>query len=222
MKRHETGKGDLVEASLFQAGCFALSSGFLSAYSGKPWPRTRFEPNNSTSNTYKCKDGEWFYLAATAYDKQWATVAEKVLGRPDLATDPRFVTRKAVEEQGTMEEQVRIMDEIFATKTYAEWAEIMTQNDVAFEKAQHFTEVVQDPQALENEYIFYHDYPNGERMPFAHAPAKIDSCPWPEFQPAKLTGGDTEEILKEAGYSNDEIRTMMDAGDVAGPTITVK
>ncbi|WP_251448776.1 CaiB/BaiF CoA transferase family protein [Vermiculatibacterium agrestimuris] len=222
VRRSTTGKGDLVEASLFQAGCFALSSGFLSAYSGKPWPRTRFEPNNSTSNTYKCKDGEWFYLAATAYDKQWADVATKVLGRPDLATDPRFVTRKAVEEQGAMEEQVRIMDEIFATKTYAEWAKIMTEADIAFEKAQHFTELVEDPQALENEYIFYHAYPNGKKAPFAHAPAAIASCPWPEFQPAKLTGADTEAILKEMGYSDAEIKALMEDGDVAGPTITVK
>lgn len=28
VKRGKTGKGDLVQASLFQAGCFALSSGF--------------------------------------------------------------------------------------------------------------------------------------------------------------------------------------------------
>ncbi len=220
--RAVTGKGDLVEASLFQAGCFALSSGFLSAYSGKPWPRTRFEPNNSTSNTYKCKDGEWFYLAATAYDKQWADVCTKVLGRPDLATDPRFITRKAVEEQGTMEEQVRIMDEIFATKTYNQWAKIMTDADIAFEKAQHFTELVADPQALENEYIFYHEYENGKKAPFAHAPAAIASAPWPAFRPAKLTGGDTEEILSEMGYSDGEIKQLMEGGHVAGPTITVK
>lgn len=221
--RAVTGKGDLVEASLFQAGCFTLSAGFLSAYSGKPWPRTRFEPNNSTSNTYKCKDGEWFYLAATAYDKQWATVAEKVLGRPDLATDPRFVTRKAVEDQGTMEEQVKIMDEIFATKTYAEWAKIMTDNDVAFEKAQHFTELVEDPQALENDYIFYYEYENGKKAPFAHAPATLPNSSWPEFRPAKLTGGDTEAILKEElGLSQSEIDALMADKVVVGPTITVK
>lgn len=222
LRRTVTGKGELVEASLFQAGCFALSSGFLSAYSGKPWPRTRLEPNNSTSNIYKCRDGEWFYLAATAYDKQWADVAVKVLGRPDLAEDPRFVTRKAVEEQGTMEEQVRIMDEIFATKTYAEWAEIMTKADIAFEKAQHFTEVVQDPQALENEYVFYHEYPNGKKAPFAHSPAAFASCSWPAFQPAKLTGADTEDILREMGYQEEEIRALLDSGAAAGPTITVK
>ena len=121
-----------------------------------------------------------------------------------------------------MEEQVRIMDEIFATKTYAEWAKIMTEADIAFEKAQHFTELVEDPQALENEYIFYHEYPNGKKAPFAHAPAAIASCPWPEFRPAKLTGADTEAILKEMGYSEAEIKALMEDGDVAGPTITVK
>lgn len=222
LRRASTGKGDFVEASLFQAGCFALSSGFLSAYSGKAWPRTRFEPNNSTSNTYKCKDGEWFYLAGTAYDKQWADIATHVLGRPDLATDPRFVTRKAVEETGSMAEQVRIMDEIFATKTYEEWAKIMADNDVSFEKAQHFTELIEDEQALSNEYIFYHSYVNGKRAPFAHAPAKIQSCPWPEFKPAALTGTDTESILTELGCNREEIDALLEAGDVVGPTITVK
>lgn len=222
VKRARTGSGDMVEASLFQAGCFALTSGFLSAYSGKPWPRTRYEPNNSTSNTYKCKDGEWFYLAGTAYDKQWADIARNVLNRPDMATDPRFVTRAAVEETGSMECQVRMMDEIFATKTYAEWAKIMTEYDVAFEKAQHFTEVVEDPQALENEYIFYHTYPNQEKAPFAHAPATILSNEWPEFEPAKLTGGDTTELLREIGFPDEEILERLAAGDVAENAVTVK
>lgn len=222
VKRGRTGKGDLVEASLFQAGCFALSSGFLSAYSGKAWPRTRFEPNNSTSNIYKCKDGEWFYLAGTAYDKQWADIAVNVLGRPDMANDPRFVTRKAVEETGSMELQVKMMDEIFATKTYEEWAEIMTEHDVAFEKAQHFTEVVKDLQALENGYIFYHTYPNGKKVPFAHAPATIHSNEWPQFQPAKLTGSDTLEVLMEMGYEQQELEDMMERGDISDTVITVK
>lgn len=222
LERDRTGKGNLVQASLFQAGTFALSSGYLSAYSGKPWPRTRLEPNNSTSNTYRCKDGEWFYLAATAYDVLWPKVAEKVLNRPDLATDPRFATRKAVEDQGTMEEQVRIMDEIFATKTYAEWAKIMTDADIAFEKAQHFTEVVKDPQALDNEYIFYHTYSNGKKAPFAHAPARIGNEQWPEFEPAKLTGTDTEAILLDLGYSKEEIAKLMKKGSIAGEKITVK
>lgn len=222
VQRERTGKGDLVQASLFQAGCFALSSGYLSAYYGKPWPRTRLEPNNSTSNTYRCKDGEWFYLAATAYDVLWAKVATKVLGRPDLADDPRFVTRKAVEEHHAMEEQVRIMDEIFATKTYAEWAKIMTDNDIAFEKAQHFTEVVRDPQALENEYLFYHTYPNGEKAPFAHAPACIGTQEWPEFKPAKLTGTDTAEVMEEIGYSAEEVQKLLKNGSIAEKTVTVK
>lgn len=39
-----------------------------------------------------------------------------------MADDPRFVTRKAVEDTGSMETQVKMMDEIFATKTYEEWA----------------------------------------------------------------------------------------------------
>lgn len=222
VKRGKTGKGDLVQASLFQAGCFALSSGFLSAYSGKAWPRTRFEPNNSTSNTYKCKDGDWFYLAGTAYDKQWADIATNVLERPDMADDPRFVTRKAVEDTGSMETQVKMMDEIFATKTYEEWAKIMTENDVAFEKAQHFTELVKDPQALENEYIFYHTYGNEKAAPFAHAPATIASNEWPEFAPAKLTGSDTKEVLKEVGYSEEELQAMLEAGDISEAVITVK
>jgi len=222
LRRATTGTGDFVEASLFQAGCFALSSGFLSAYNGKAWPRTRFEPNNSTSNTYKCKDGEWFYLAGTAYDKQWADIATHVLGRPDLATDPRFITRKAVGETGSMEDQVRIMDEIFATKTYAEWAKIMTDNDVAFEKAQHFTELVEDEQALENDYIFYHTYENGKKAPFAHAPATFCSFQCPQFQPAKLTGADTEAIMTEMSYTKEEIAALMHNGDIAGKTITVK
>ena len=72
-------------------------------------------------------------------------------------------------------------------------------------------------------YIFYYEYANGKRAPFAHAPATFPNSPWPEFRPAKLTGGDTEAILKEKlGLSQEEIDALMADRIVVGPTITVK
>ena len=38
-------------------------------------------------NTYRCKDEEWIYLAATNFEVQYQQLCLKVFDRPDLAAN---------------------------------------------------------------------------------------------------------------------------------------
>ena len=59
-------------------------------------------------------------------------------------------------------------------------------------------------------------------LPEDQLAAALNNPEWPESAPAKLTGSDTKEVLKEAGYSEEELQAMLEAGDISEAVITVK
>ena len=68
-----------------------------------------------------------------------------------------------------------------------------------------------DPQAMENKFLFMHEYPNGQKEVFSNAPVRFASTPFAEFRPAGPIGCDTREILREVGYTDEKIDAMLEA-----------
>ena len=112
--RTTTGLGEKVDCGLLQVGCFLLQAPIQSGYYGKVMPRTRYDPNQANSNTYQCSDGEWIFLAATDYNRQFPKLCKEVFNRPDLLEDPRFNDRLSSIKNKA--ELVKVYDEIFKTK----------------------------------------------------------------------------------------------------------
>ncbi len=50
------------------------------------------------------------------------------------------------------------------------------------------------------------------------APVKMSRTPADPTRPAPAFGEHTEEVLREAGYSDEEIAAMMESGAAAGPS----
>lgn len=207
-----TGQGDKIDAGLFQTGIYALSCGLMSAYFGRQYPMSRYEPNTPTSNSYKCKDGEWIFLAATDYPTQWPKICSQVFDRPDLINNEKFSTLNAALQN--LEEVVKTVESIFATKDSHEWVELLVKADIAHEKVQHFTEVLKDPQAWANNYLREHTYPGGQKVVFANTPVNFKSIEDVPFIPSREIGADTSEILENLGYSKEQIEKMKTNGQI--------
>src|SRR5437773_884465 len=73
------------------------------------------------------RDGRWFWLVGLEGDRHWPDVARAV-GHPEWIDDPRFAT--ASERGRNCGDLVDMLDEIFATRTRDEWAEIFDREDV--------------------------------------------------------------------------------------------
>lgn len=213
-RRNQTGEGDKVDASLLQLATWVNKSSTNSCFYGRTLSRNHYQVNQANNTFYKCADGEWIYMSANDYKKLNKTVVVDVLDHPELLDDPRFNTfEEYLKHTG---ELVAIYEDIFATRTRAEWDERMTKADIAHELCMHVGDTITDPQVLENNYIVIHEYEDGTKSAVTPAPVHIGSIDWRDFkfQTSKPLGADNDRYLAELGYTAEQIAGMREKGQI--------
>jgi crotonobetainyl-CoA:carnitine CoA-transferase CaiB-like acyl-CoA transferase len=211
--REKTGKGQLVDTSLM-GSLICMESLILSAPAvlGKEFPREiRDEAGNPIYNHYQAKDGKWFILAHLQPDRYWPNVC-RALGQPELENDPRFHSIEARGENA--KELIAIMDNIFATKTREEWFEIFERQGLIYTPVQTPTEVVNDPQAIANNYVTSFEHPVLGKTKMVGFPWDFSQTPASVRREAPELGQNTEEILLEMGYDWDDISNLKNEGAI--------
>ena len=210
--RERTGKGQEVECSLYNTGVWTIAPDILHTLVGRPLPKEdRTDAPNPLTNTYHTKDDRWLMLTMLQSDIQWPGFCQAI-HRPELQNDPRFNNLDAREEN--CKELIRILDEIFASKTLAEWEKCLRENDCIYGIIQTPAEVITDPQALANNFFAEVDYPAAGKIKLVNTPVKFKQDPALVRTPAPELGQHTEEILLDLGYSWDDITKFKDEGAI--------
>jgi crotonobetainyl-CoA:carnitine CoA-transferase CaiB-like acyl-CoA transferase len=92
--RHATGQGQVVDSALYEAVLQVMES-LVPEYAASGYIRERSGsvlPGIAPSNVYPCKNGE--YLIGANQDTVFGRLCA-AMGRPELATDPRYVSHVA-------------------------------------------------------------------------------------------------------------------------------
>lgn len=207
--REKTGKGQRVDTSLM--GSLIVMESFVlaaPAILGQEFPREiRAQAGNPLYNHYRCGDDKWMVIAHLQPDRYWPNVC-KALGLAELEHDPRF---NSIEARGeNARELIAIFDEKFATKTRDEWMGIFKKEGLIYTPIQTPTEVVNDPQALANDYIIWVDHPVWGRIKMIGFPWMFSDTPASCRREAPEFGQHTEEILLELDYTWDDIVKLKD------------
>lgn len=156
---------------------------------------------------YKTSDG---YISVLVYnDKQWEGFFTAT-GRDDLRRDPRFATfaGRAANIDMVYGELARI----FETRTTAEWTELMTKADVPVMPMHDLAGILKDPHLVATDFFPVVEHPTEGSI----RNMKV-SATWSETkaEPARLAprlNEHGEEILREAGFSREEISAMIRDG----------
>lgn len=214
-QKAKTGKGCKVMVSLFAQAIWSESAGMVSTQYGDEYPKTRLEPGSPVMDTFKSSDDKWFYMSILEPDR-YNNALFKELGREDLVDHPDYSTAAASKAHSA--ELVEILSAEFAKHTMDDIAAMFARADIAYDRVQHIKEVLDDPQALENMYIVPVENRDGTvtKQPatpirFATAePACIEDIAPTMDRQAPLVGEHSAEILKEYGYSDEEIQKFLD------------
>ncbi len=212
-QRALTGKASVVDASLMGTGLWAMQQGIVGAWlSGVTElpKRKRENPPNVLSSVYRTSDGRHIQLAFLQAQRYWPGFCE-VVGRPELATDPRFAT--AADRSQNVTECVAVLDEIFAQRTFAEWKTLLARQEGQWDIIGKVGEMHEDEDAVANGFIQDVDYGDGRKLKMVAAPFQFDRQAL-KPRPAPELGAHNDEVLAEMGLSEEEIIDLKVAGIV--------
>lgn len=206
LQRQETGEGQLLSASLYHVGMFAMSTMIVRQQyeGGKVQPETR-EKGRPQGGPLECADGEWIYYGDSV------DLLFKLAGREELLADERMqpAVRFKPENRGLVLEGLR---QCAKTKTADQWLEALKPYDPTTVRMAHFGDNATDPQAVENDFVRKVTYPTGFTHNVPTAPFEMEQMQACDLHPTKPVGADTVKVLQELGYTEAQISAMLEAG----------
>lgn len=206
--RERTGEGQDIEVPMFESMVAFNMVEHL-------WGQT-FEPALGTAGytrllaetrkPYPTKDG---FLAVLPYwNNHWGTFCE-VAEVPHLAEDERFIDMQA--RTKNIIDTCDVIGQAIAKKTTAEWLEIFAPTNVPHMVMNRLDEVKDDPHLAASGFWQIHEHPTEGKLRMASPPINFSKTPASIRALAPRLGEHSAEILQSLGYSDAEIRTMMDA-----------
>ena len=212
--REKTGRGTKVETSLFASGIWCNSVGVVETqFERRHLNPDPFRPADPFDTTYKCADGKWIGVYVNEYKKDKAKLA-KLLGMEDILEDPRYDDIATLSESGVIVEAVKRCNEIFLTRTSAEWRELLSANSVSCEVMQSTCDVSRDSQAIENHYVEELEFADGLKVMMPCPPVHFSEYTRRPYEPTGEIGKDTDAVFASLGYSGEEIARLREKGAI--------
>ena len=180
-ERHSTGKGRVLETSMFEAMCHFNLDDFTHLLSADQVMGPYSRPHVSQSYVFQCADGKWLALHMSSPPKFWENLAIAV-GQPDMLSLPAFESRDA--RIAHYEDVVAFLAPIFAGQTRDHWTAELTRLEVPNSPVYDSAEVLATEQArVLGIEVCDPDGPKGEfrtiRFPLSFDGERMDSVTAP-------------------------------------------
>jgi len=211
--RERTGNAQVIDVSLLGAAVWGTAPHIAasSLFDIDSMPRgDHHSAHNPITNTYRTRDGRFVALVMLESDRFWAPLVE-LIGRPDLATDARFVDAAA--RTANSKACIAELDAIFAARSADEWREVLSQQRGVWAIVQSPRETRCDPQVLANNYVGSMDLDGDAELTVAMPPVQFNGDS-PKPRPAPELGADTDRVLLDLGYDWDQLVGMKVEGAI--------
>ena len=156
---------------------------------------------------YLTSDERYLMLNMLQSDKYW-TPCCRALELDGLATDESLATEAARAERAA-ELRQRFVDQI-ASQPLTRWVTRLANEGCVFSTMAIPTEVLEDPQVEANDYMPRHPSHSSARL--VGSPAQFDEAPIEIRRRAPEYAEHSEEIMREAGCSDDETNAWRASG----------
>jgi crotonobetainyl-CoA:carnitine CoA-transferase CaiB-like acyl-CoA transferase len=209
--RTQTGKGQFVDTSLFEAGIVHTfwQSAIALATGVAPGPMGSAHPLNAPYEAFATKDG--YINLGAANQATWLRTIE-LLNRADLGEDPRFkdaagrlVHREALAAELAVE---------FKKRTSAEWLAALEQAKVPAGPVLNVLQMHADEQTAARDMVLEVNHTRIGAMKTLGAPVKFSATPGGVRRGAPIFGEHTAEVLREHGFNRDDVEGMTASGAI--------
>ena len=205
--RERTGQAQYVESTMINANAYLNIDDFY-WHEGKQ-PRPLPDPEgyglHALYRLYRASEG-WVFLACL-FDDEWQALC-RAIDRPDLLDDPRFTTGESRQQYD--DALAGELAAIFATREPRHWEELLTAVDVACVKAEDrgmYYFFNDDPHVRENGMLTHVEAPRFGEF-WRYSPVVSFSGTSGRVGPGPLKGQHTRPILRELGYTDDQIHDL--------------
>jgi crotonobetainyl-CoA:carnitine CoA-transferase CaiB-like acyl-CoA transferase len=206
LHRTRTGLGQRVDGSLLETAVTLLNyhaEGYLLTGS-QPKPLGSSHPSLSPYRTFKCRDGQWIFIAG-ANDRFWQRLAP-ALGLAELAQDPRFAVN--IERVKNRRELEAALEAAIARHDREPLLKILEDAGVPATPVNTVQQVMEDAQTAARSMIERVVHPRLGEIPVVGTPIKFSRMRAGVRRAAPQQGEHTDEILAEYDYSSADIASL--------------
>ena len=198
----KTGQGQFVDVAMYD-GVLAMCERLVYQYSytGKsPVPEGNQHPILCPFGVFRCKDG--MVTIGCPRDSFWRELVD-AMGRPELASDPRFLTNN--DRLAHASETVAVVESWTGGLTKAQIAEAL-DGRVPFGSVNTAADIYADPHIAARHMLVEVEHPGSTKpVTIASTPIRMTATPGGISRRAPLTGEDTDEVLSALGLGAGEI-----------------
>jgi crotonobetainyl-CoA:carnitine CoA-transferase CaiB-like acyl-CoA transferase len=212
LARHKSGRGQQVDVSLLDGMVSTLTYQALIYLSTGRSPK-RLGTRHPSIVPYECfqaKDG--FVNIAVTNQKQWEHLC-RVLGLPEIATDPRFETMKA--RLAHYDELRPMIDRIVSKITRSEIIALLDGVGIPAGPINTVGEILEDPHIHAREMIVQLTHPEYGPLRMLGIPIKLSDTPGAVANAPPCFGEHNREVLSQLQYTEEEIRRFGETGAIS-------
>jgi crotonobetainyl-CoA:carnitine CoA-transferase CaiB-like acyl-CoA transferase len=216
LERERTGAGCVVDVSLYETAIGYVGyhlAGYLADGTIPAGEGTRF-PMVAPYQVFATRDGE--LMIAGGNDRLFRTICE-VVGRPELVDDARFRTNP--DRVRHRDELVALLEDRLRAEDTATWQARLTEAGVPAAPVADVRDVAESPQTAALGILQRLDHPRIADLTLPALPVSFDRerALHPSAPPD--VGEHSVELLREAGYTDEEIASLVAAGVTTLPAV---
>ncbi|WP_431288861.1 CaiB/BaiF CoA transferase family protein [Roseateles chitinivorans] len=201
------GRGQVIDVALTEAVLNVMESLVpeYSAFGAVRGPAGSALPGIAPSNAYPCADG--VVLIAGNGDSIFKRLMQ-VIGREDLANDEALANNAG--RVARVEEIDAAIGAWAATRTVEEVLAPLGEASVPAGRVYTAKDIVEDPHFRARDMIIKQQTRDGHELDVPGIVPKLMGTPGAVRRPAPRLGGDTDEVLREIGLTDEQIAALRD------------
>lgn len=207
--REKTGEGQFIDVALLDSimPLLGWTASNLMIGGQDPIPMGNENFTAAPSGTFRTKDG-YINIAANE-QRQWESLAEAV-GLSELKTDPRFQDREARKKNRYILKD--IIEQKLIENTTSYWVNVLIEKDVPCGEILSLREALESSQVKHRGTIGEVEVEGIGRVKLFNLPPKFSKVECKIETPPPKFSQHTKEVLKELGYSEEDIKNFKEKG----------